>query len=65
MKNLNLVKIAKNNEYIDIEKIEEVMKYIKEMEPFIEKKGYDIGEPELNENTQILISFSKNNNGLF
>jgi hypothetical protein len=50
MKKLKLEKIAKNNEYIDAKKIKEVLKYIKEMEPFIEKKGYDIGEPEPDNN---------------
>jgi hypothetical protein len=65
MEKLNLTEIAKNNEYIDIKKVREVMEYIKEMEPFIEKKGYDIGEPEINKNTQMFMSSSKNNNTLF
>ncbi|MDR2251309.1 MAG: hypothetical protein LBD98_00485 [Endomicrobium sp.] len=51
--------VIKDNN-IDTKKIQELLDYVKQVEPFLEKKGYDIGNPEPDKNMQCCINFFHN-----
>ena len=59
---LDIKKIIKKNKYLNLEKIEEIQKYLVQIKPLLQKHGYDVGEPDCSQNIQeykILNNFNR------